>query len=232
MSRPNSARAVTRLSPILITLLGSGCALPILSPGFAFAQEAANAPRKIEISYTGNLPFFLGFGFVRKKGWNLGGACVEVAVRMTDSASAVGEFCGTHQFVEGPNRSRPLKRRLVLSEPRDQQQVDSLHSIRGGMRFSQRTGDHITAFVQGLAGVESGYRHGGSADNTGFSLAGGGGVDINLTNWFAYEVARANFQMARVDGTTVNGLRFGTGPVFRIGETTDQSNGESLQQQP
>jgi hypothetical protein len=27
------------------------------------------------------------------------------------------------------------------------------------MRFSQRAGDRITTFVQGLAGVESGYRH-------------------------------------------------------------------------
>ena len=51
------------------------------------------------------------------------------------------------------------------------------------MRFSERTGSRITTFVQGLAGVETGYRHGGFAGNSGFSLAAGGGVDISLKNW-------------------------------------------------
>jgi len=202
-----------------------GIVLPlalVLAAGSAFAQPAPNAPRTVEISYTGNLAFFLGFGFVRKKGWNLGGACLQVAVRMTDAAAAVGEMCGTHQFVESANRSRPLRRRLVLSEPADQQQVDSLFSIRGGVRLSQRTGSRMTTFVQGLAGIESKYRHGGFGDNSGFSLAAGGGVDISLTNWLAYEVARANFQTTRVGGTNVNSFRFGTGPVFRIGEIADQ----------
>src|SRR5262249_29323840 len=128
----------------------------VLAAGSAFAQDAPNAPRRIEISYTGNLPFFLGFGFVRKKGWNLGGACLQVAVGVTDSTAVVGEMCGTHQFVESANRSRALRRRLVLSEPADQQQVDSLLSIRAGVRLSERTGSRMTTFVQGLAGIETG----------------------------------------------------------------------------
>jgi hypothetical protein len=205
----------------------------VLTAGFAFAQPAPNAPRTVEISYTGNLPFFLGLGFVRKKGWNLGGACVQVAVKVTDSAAMVGEFCGTHQFVEGANPSKPLRRRLVLSEPRDWQQVDSLHSVRGGVRFTKLAGDHITTFVQALAGVESGYRQGGFAGNNGFSFAGGGGVDVNVTNWFGYEIARVNYQTTRVARSTVNSLRFGTGPVFRMGEVSDESNGsEESSQQP
>src|SRR5678815_1898802 len=120
----NILPSIMKINPIAIPL-----AL-VLAAGSAFAQPAPNAPRTVEISYTGNLPFLLGFGFVRKKGWNLGGACVQVAVRVTDSAAAIGEMCGTHQFVETANRSRPLRRRLVLSEPRDQQQVDSLLSFR------------------------------------------------------------------------------------------------------
>jgi hypothetical protein len=54
------------------------------SDSSAFAQSTPNAPRSVEISYTGNLPFFLGFGFVRKKDWNPGGACVQVSVRVTE----------------------------------------------------------------------------------------------------------------------------------------------------
>lgn len=194
----------------------------ILSSGSAFAQQAPNAPRKVEISYTGNLAFFLGLGFVRKGGSNLGGACVQVAIRVTDSGAVVGEMCGTHQFLEGANTSRPLRRRLVLSEPLDHKQVDSLGSVRSGMRFSKLTGSRVTTYVQGLAGIEWGYRHGGFAASSGLSFAAGGGMDVSATNWFAYEIARANYQTTRIGGTTVNSLRFGTGPVFRIGERTDQ----------
>jgi hypothetical protein len=195
----------------------------VLSIGSAFAQDAPNASRKIEISYTGNLAFLLGFGFVRKGGSNLGGACVQVAVRVTDSAAAVGEMCGTHQFLPRSSRGADGRRssRWPLSESGLGQQVDSLRSVRGGMRFSKGIGSRTTTFVQGLAGVESGYRHGGFADNSGFSFAAGGGVDISLTNWLAYEIARANYQTTRVGGTAVNGVRFGTGPVFRIGEIAD-----------
>ena len=80
----------------------------VLSAGSAFAQPP-NAPRKIEISYTGSLRYFLGLGFVRKGGFNLGGACLQVAVRATDSAAVVGEMCGTHQFVP-PNDDARLRR--------------------------------------------------------------------------------------------------------------------------
>jgi hypothetical protein len=193
------------------TILLEAALVLVLAAGSAFAQEARNAARKVEISYTGNIPLFGLVArtfrvsrFVRKEGSNLLGACVQVAVTVMDSGALVGEFCGTHQFLAG-------------------EQVDSLYSFRGGVRLSQLTGSRTTTFVQGLAGVESGYRHGGFADNSGFSFAAGGGVDISLKNWFALEIARANYQSTRVGGTTVNSLRFGTGPVFRIGDITDQS---------
>ena len=201
-------------------LLGAALVL-VLSAESAFSQGAPNASRKIEISYTGNLRYFLGIGFVRKVGANLGGACLQVAVRVVDSAALVGEVCGTHQFLPSSQSSQSRNNHWPLSEAG--QQVDSLHSFRGGMRLSQPIGSRTTTFVQGLAGVESGYRHGGFANNSGFSLAAGGGVDINLKNWLALEMARVNYQMTRVGGTTVNGVRFGTGFVGRIGKVTDQS---------
>jgi hypothetical protein len=142
--------------------LGAALGL-VLCAGCACAQDAPNGARTIEISYTGNPSFVLGIfpGFVRKGGRNLGGACIQVAVRVVDSGAVVGEMCGTHQFLaprlpqsDGGRRYSPV---WPLTEAG--QQVDSLLSIRGGMRFSQRAGDRITTFVQGLAGVESGYRH-------------------------------------------------------------------------
>ena len=188
----------------------------------ACAQQAPNAARKIEISYTGNLRYFLGLGFVRKGGSNLGGACLQVAVRVVDSAALVGEACGTHQFLPPPPSSQSdegrRRSRWPLSETG--QQVDPLGSLRGGIRLSKRAGSHVTTFAQGLVGVEWGYRHGGFADNSGLSFAAGGGADISLTKWLAYEIARVSYQTTRVGGTNVNGLRFGTGPVLRFGEAT------------
>src|SRR5687767_11847763 len=78
----------------------------VVSDGCAFAQEPPNAGRRIEISYTGNLYYFLGLGFVRKGGSNLGGACLQAAVSVTDSAAVVAEFCGTHQFLAAPRASQ------------------------------------------------------------------------------------------------------------------------------
>ena len=207
------------------TILLQAALVGILSAGSAFAQQPPNAPRRIEISYTGNIYYFLGLGFVRKNGFNLGGACLQVSVRVTDSAAAVSEMCGTHQFVDTSRGSARRKRFRLLSEPASQQ-VDSLGSVRGGVRLSARPGSRTTAFVQGLAGIEWGYRHGGLPANTGLSFAAGGGVDVSATNWFSYEIARANVQATRVGGTTVNSLRFGTGPVFRLGEITDQSTAQ------
>jgi hypothetical protein len=215
---------MSRVKGILKYRMLKTALIVVLSAESAFALQPPNAPRKFEISYTGNLPFFLGFGFVRKGGFNLGGACVQVAVRVTDSAAALGEVCGTHQFMQSASGSGAPGRRWPLSEPAGQQ-VDSLSSIRGGMRLNQLAGSRITTFVQALAGIERGYRHGGFADNAGFSFAAGGGVDISLTNWFSYAIARANYQTARVGGISINSLRFGTGPVFRIGKTSDPSSG-------
>jgi hypothetical protein len=199
------------------TMLLQAALAMILCAGSAFAQDATNAPRRIEISYTG----MIGPGFVRKGGWNLGGACVQVAVRATDSAAVVGEFCGTHQFRPTRARQGEAGRPNLAwpqSEPAANEQVPTLYSFRGGVRLSQRAGARTTTFAQGLVGVETNYRHGGLAGNTGFSLAAGGGVDVHATDWFAYEIARANVQTTRVGGTTANSLRFGTGPVFRFGE--------------
>src|SRR4030095_6969599 len=97
----------------------------------------------------------------------------------------VAEVWGTHRSL--PQNDDTRRRGLwPRSEPASQQ-VDSLGSIRVGVRLSQSAGSRVTTFVHGLAGIEWGYRHSGFADNSGFSLAAGGGVDVGLTNWLALE---------------------------------------------
>jgi len=178
-------------------ILSAGILVVAFFAGTAFAQEAPSAVRKVEIDYS-------PYGFVKAAGPTRQGGCSGVSVSATDSVALVSEFCGTHQYVS-------------------RTQVDSLLSYRGGVRFNKRTGSRITTFVQGLAGGESGYRHRGFAGNSGFSFAVGGGVDIGLMNWLGLRIVRANYQMTRVGGTTVNGFRFNPGLVFRIGKREEST---------
>ena len=157
------------------------------------AQDAPNATRKVEISL-----LFLGSTWTGGS-WK-SGRCVDAAVTVTESVAVVGATCATHQFLNG-----------VEAE-------ESLGSYRGGVRFRKRHGRRITAFVEGLAGAETGYRYGGFRSNSGFSLDAGGGVDLALKKWFAVRILYAKYQTTFIDGGNVNGLRLHAGVVFRIGE--------------
>ena len=122
---------------------------------------------------------------------------------MTESAAIVGATCATHQY---------LPRTTVEAE-------DSLSSYRGGARFRKPFGRRVTTFVEGLAGAETGFRHGGFRSNTGFSVDAGGGVDVALKDWLAIRAIHVKYQTTWIDGTNVDGLRVHAGVVFRIGKT-------------
>jgi hypothetical protein len=69
-----------------------------------------------------------------------------------------------------------------------------------------------------LAGIETGFRHGGFRSNTGFSMDAGGGVDLALKSWLGLRMIHAKYQTTWIDGGTVNGLRVHAGVVFRFGK--------------
>lgn len=161
----------------------------------ALAQQAPNAPRKVEVS-------FLFLGSVRTGGSYQAGRCADVAVTVTERVAIVGATCATHQFLPGT---------MIEAE-------DSLGSYRGGPRFRKRLGKRFTTFVEGLAGAETGFRHGGFSSNTGFSVDAGGGVDFALKSWLGLRVVQAKYQTTWIDGTNVNGLRVQAGVALRIGK--------------
>lgn len=168
----------------------------VLSVASASAQEAHNAARKVEIHVMD--------GVVRTGGSSLFARCAGVAVAITDTIGVVGESCGTHQYVGDTP-------------------VESLSSFRGGVRLRRRVGNRITTFVQGLAGGESAYRQSGHVDDSGFSFDAGGGVDVALMRWLGLRLIQLNYQMTRIDGASVNGMRVGTiGIVVRLGQRSRQ----------
>ena len=167
----------------------------VLFAGPALAQDVPNAARKVEVS-------FLFLGSVRTGGTYQEGRCADVAVTVTESVSIAGATCATHQYLAGTT---------VEAE-------DSLGSYRGGPRFRKRFGRRITTFLEGLAGVETGFRHGGFRSNTGFSIDAGGGVDLALKSWLGLRMIHAKYQTTWIDGGNVNGLLVHAGLVFRFGK--------------
>lgn len=172
------------------SLLGTLLCLGLIS-WTAVAQETRSAARTLEISHA-------PFNYIRKGGANHGGGCADVSVTLTDSVALVGQFCGTNQSLAGKD-------------------VDPLIGYRGGARFSRRPGNRFTTFIQALAGGESGYRHVGFANNSGFSFGAGGGADVGLKNWLGLRIVQVDYQFTRVTGRTLNSVRLGAGLVLRIG---------------
>ena len=157
--------------------------------------QTSNTARKVEVSFQ-----FLGS--VRTGGTYQEGRCADVAVTVTESIAIVAATCATHQYLSGTT---------IEAE-------ESLGSYRGGPRFRKRIGNRLTTFVEGLAGVETGFRHGGFRSNTGFSIDAGGGVDLALKSWLGLRMIHAKYQTTWIDGGNVNGLLVHSGLVFRFGK--------------
>jgi hypothetical protein len=52
----------------------------------------------------------------------------------------------------------------------------------------------------------------------GFSMAGGGGLDVAIKPWFAIRVGQLDYDYFRFQGQTLDGFRAGGGVVFRLGK--------------
>jgi hypothetical protein len=167
----------------------------LLGASAASAQDAPNAPRKVDIGYS-------IAGGVRTRGEYKNGACLDVAAAVTDSLAIVGALCGTHQNLPGTQ---------VEAD-------DSLGTFHGGTRYRTRHGSRLTAFGEALAGVETGFQYGGYRGNTGFSLGAGAGVDVAVTKWLGLRLIHVIYHSTWIDGGTIEETRLHGGLVFRIGK--------------
>jgi hypothetical protein len=67
--------------------------------------------------------------------------------------------------------------------------------IAGGSRIADNLGIHID----------------------GFALAAGGGMDLRIKQWFSWRAFQSDYSFFRITGENSNGVRIGTGIVFRFG---------------
>jgi len=80
--------------------------------------------------------------------------------------------------------------------------------LAGGMRF---TGKESDTFVGTPVTFTT------QVSFNGFSMAAGGGMDVRIKPWFAWRAFQADYSLLHFLGGNSNGVRAGTGIVFRFG---------------
>lgn len=99
-----------------------------------------------------------------------------------------------------------------------------LYGYRVGPRVYGHYGRRLTAFghfVIGSGRVEDSTESGGVTTTrsiNGFSMAGGGGLDVAIKPWFAIRIGQLDYDYFRFRGETLDGFRAGAGVVFRLGK--------------
>ncbi len=77
-----------------------------------------------------------------------------------------------------------------------------------------RRGEGITAFTHALFG---GVTVTGGGTNTGFGMAFGGGMDIDVRRKVAIRIVQFDYMPSRFSGMWFNDIRLGFGIVFKVG---------------
>jgi len=99
-----------------------------------------------------------------------------------------------------------------------------LYAYRVGPRVYGHYGKRVTSFGHFLIGggqIKGSSVIGGvttSQSVNGFSMAWGGGLDINVKPWFAIRAGQLDYDYFRFQGLTFDGLRTGGGVVFKMGK--------------
>jgi hypothetical protein len=95
----------------------------------------------------------------------------------------------------------------------------------GGPRFTLRRGRRLSPFAYALFGVinyrvkaTAGGRTLGSASDTGFNMALGGGLDVTVNDRFAIRAFQLDYLRPTFFGETHNRGRLAFGVVFKVGK--------------
>jgi hypothetical protein len=171
--------------------------LILSSASLTFAQ---NEYRRFDISW-------LTLSYNRQGSENLYGGGLSFATRVNERIGVVADLA-VHETAGDPT--------LTIT------------AYRFGPRFYGPKSGRLSTFGEVLAGGahlrnESTLMIGDLSGTfglsaNGFALAAGGGVDMDLKDWLAWRVVQVDYSMMRVEGNTSNGVRIGTGLVFRFGK--------------
>lgn len=90
-----------------------------------------------------------------------------------------------------------------------------MHDFLGGPQINFGHGE-LRPYIHALVGVSHGSQ--GTFSDTVLAFAGGGGVDVKITDRFAWRVAQVDYFGTRYADHTQNNFRLSTGLVFHFGK--------------
>jgi opacity protein-like surface antigen len=141
-------------------------------------------------------------GYTNDTSCNLNGWNASVAFNANKGFGFVADFGGAYGSVE----------------PYAGYNVDlKIHSFLFGPKVAMRT-EKITPFAQALFGVS--HTKYSDDDNTyaDFTMALGGGLDLNVHKNMAVRLAQAEYITTQVSGVRFNHFRYSAGVVFQLGK--------------
>ena len=157
-----------------------GCLMLLAFP--AAAQDAPKAELFGGYSYV-NLETGTGLNRLHLNGWN-----VSLAGNVNRWLGIVGDFSGNYGSQSGVKRN--------------------VHSFLFGPRFSYRSKGRVTPFVHALFGATRAHHDSFTGlpvpslpaqDETKFSMALGGGLDVRASNALAFRVVQADYLLTPFD---------------------------------
>jgi len=169
----------------------------------AWAQEDQNAFRRNEIAY--NI-----ISYSRQGSFDLWGGDLSFTHYLSDRLSIVGELAlhdnksSGSDFVRTTTEYRIGPRYVLMQRKRARVFGEALI---GGSRI---TDNLFNRFLLGISTTSK-------ESANGYSLAAGGGVDVPIKPWVAVRAAEVNYNFLEISGDKINGIRVGTGIIFRFG---------------
>ena len=159
---------------------------------------------------------FGGYSLVHLEGSDMNGFSASLAGNLNKNLGIVGDF-SRHQ-----NRESSLS---ILGTAKTEL---TFHSFMAGPRITERKYKWITPFTHALFGmtrVNAKLRLSGnpatagttSVDETGFSMALGGGFDVSADERYFIRLVQADYFLIRSDKLKHEGLRFSAGVLVRLG---------------
>jgi opacity protein-like surface antigen len=163
---------------------------------------------------------YTGYSFVRIEGSNLHGWNLAPVGNVNEHLGIMGDFSGHYSTESSTVGTAESSSNLTL------------HSAMAGLRVSDRSLGALSPFAHSVFGMtrinaevtvdQPGLpTSSASNDVTGFSMALGGGLDLNMSSRFALRLFQADYLVIRSDGFKHEGVRVSTGLVWRFGQRAD-----------
>jgi hypothetical protein len=162
-------------------------AAAVLAALFATAGHAQEF-RRYEIGY-------LPISYARIDGADLAGGELSFVVNINEKVAIVSAL-DVHADLDLTELRYTTYRAGVRSTPlRTSRLRGFIETTFGGLRIT-------FPFVEGVNGI---------------SLTGGVGLDVTIRPWIAWRAAKVDYSAVRAAGSSADGVRLGTGVVFRFG---------------